>query len=766
MNTKLFVLLALCLSAPLLASGRKLAEQDDVPTALDALKEQCNDTFVDYRADNVTCEACMDTVSGTTFIDQAWACGDQLCQDESLWAEDYPAVDDGFDVCTDCLTNYPVQVCQACFANVPSEYPPPDFDTEDVPEARNRCLQCWDEAPGLRDEGMFGHYLWACGVCSNIPEGDERDWCFECISTAKARAEPVGILSIWEVEELAKEGGATFRWNDFGKCAVKANHSYAVRNGYGDPEGIYSSCAWDSKSQFPSLDPGGVSTDDSIFDQGAQPLLDCIKCMEDTQDYVAFDGSQPNSTNKAYACALCRHPDWFNDEDKTEVELLAISADVELCYSCVANESVWDAWGCTNCFKRQYEAESADTPRPFDVEDCVDCMTSNPYEDKVGAYSWACGECAAIAEDAVRELCQQCILQPSLDSDDLAADLLDHEWVGNASEIICSCVDMSKTAGSTWPSFGGDLSDWYTQDCPNCTAMQKQCYLKREIAAGLYPIKFHLDDSIAPVYDAGGNPGTTGDQCAICMREFEAADQSKNMYACEQYCMNPHTIKSEQEFDQCFSCLTAKANQESSGYNDVASCEMCIQKVADADTRSQCMACINYPTSFPDTRDWACGACASIDNFGSRYECFDCLYREDVDPCACVDGIQRGWLYYEIVEDVCIDPALFADATDDGDESVIQGGSQDLGDDFSGDACAKLADEHGADVWGVDGTTCLWSVSNVAWLQETGPVYPGPSTAAACDEGSYTVPVYGPSSLPPAYGIEEPSFPGPFDPIF
>ena len=64
----------------------------------------------------------------------------------------------------------------------------------------------------------------------------------ECMDSTYAQAAPVGYLTKWEVEQLAKDGAKQL--NDFGRCAYIANHTYNVRMGYVRPEGIYNSCAW------------------------------------------------------------------------------------------------------------------------------------------------------------------------------------------------------------------------------------------------------------------------------------------------------------------------------------------------------------------------------------------------------------------------------------------------------------------------------------------------------------------------------------------
>ncbi|KAG1652952.1 hypothetical protein FOA52_003314, partial [Chlamydomonas sp. UWO 241] len=99
----------------------------------------------------------------------------------------------------------------------------------------------------------------------------------------------------------------------------------------------------------------------------------------------------------------------------------------------------------------------------------------------VGSYNWACAECASIVDSVIRDLCIACIMTPADDAryvvnattEEAAAYALkldSTEWVDNAAEIVCSCVNMAKA--STWGV--GGLEAWYISTCPDCTAMQKR----------------------------------------------------------------------------------------------------------------------------------------------------------------------------------------------------------------------------------------------------------------------------------------------------
>ncbi|KAG1664276.1 hypothetical protein FOA52_009779 [Chlamydomonas sp. UWO 241] len=124
----------------------------------------------------------------------------------------------------------------------------------------------------------------------------------------------------------------------------------------------------------------------------------------------------------------------------------------------------------------------------FDVSQCLTCITDDPYVNKVGAYSWACGECSTLG-DIMGDLCLDCIHNRAvLAGTGLPSDLMDMAWVSDTSVVICDCIDMFKTL------WGGDsLVDWWTDSCPKCTAMQKTCYRRRNITLSAIP-----EDGLAP----------------------------------------------------------------------------------------------------------------------------------------------------------------------------------------------------------------------------------------------------------------------------
>eukprot|EP00955_Chlamydomonas_euryale_P048504 353996-Chlamydomonas_euryale.AAC.4 len=96
--------------------------------------------------------------------------------------------------------------------------------------------------------------------------------------------------------------------------------------------------------------------------------------------------------------------------------------------------------------------------------------------------SWACAECSAIEDPNIRALCLECINYPAVELSSSPELLLNDIWVGDASVIICECVDMSKT--STWTGegdvFDPAVTEWYTEGCPNCTALQTSCYRRKK----------------------------------------------------------------------------------------------------------------------------------------------------------------------------------------------------------------------------------------------------------------------------------------------
>ncbi|KAG1662421.1 hypothetical protein FOA52_012354 [Chlamydomonas sp. UWO 241] len=230
----------------------------------------------------------------------------------------------------------------------------------------------------------------------------------------------------------------------------------------------------------------------------------------------------------------------------------AAKAMADRCFACVFNPNVYNSWGCNYCYEADFLA-GKEGRGTVDTGACTDCVMSNPYKDKVGSYNWACAECANIADGDLKKLCIACIMTPAMDAGYVvdpettytdpseydnyvatyAAKLGDTEWVGNASEIVCSCVDMAKA--STWTV--GQLSDWYTSLCPECTAMQK----RRNItwSAGLDAhdprpsfMAVHVDQSVPDGYrvidvcsdQLGGNNATAPDVDPIHDADFLAGD--------------------------------------------------------------------------------------------------------------------------------------------------------------------------------------------------------------------------------------------------
>ncbi|KAG1654439.1 hypothetical protein FOA52_008699 [Chlamydomonas sp. UWO 241] len=274
-----------------------------------------------------------------------------------------------------------------------------------------------------------------------------------------------------------RESGDT-RDVDCGACAYHANRSYYVDKGWIKPDGIFATCTNTAVAPAgggPVFTPPVKKTGNLVYGS----TTDCLACMETTFDYIGLGGLTPENTSKAYACASCRHPDWIKDK-----------GDATMCFDCVANANVYNAWGCNYC----WEAKFLTGDDSVDTLDCMTCVQDNPYQDKVGSYNWACAECASITDGDLRALCIACIMTPASDagynatmtpSDDVyktyatayALKLDSTEWVGNASEIVCSCVDMAKA--STWGV--GGLEAWYISSCPDCTAMQKSCFKRRNI---------------------------------------------------------------------------------------------------------------------------------------------------------------------------------------------------------------------------------------------------------------------------------------------
>mmetsp|Transcript_38290 Transcript_38290/g.113502 ORF Transcript_38290/g.113502 Transcript_38290/m.113502 type:complete len:1280 (-) Transcript_38290:256-4095(-) len=813
-------------------------------SALDSAKDQCL-TASAPGLDKAGCEDCVESLAQLNR--PLWGCYGQLCQDDELFATtDYPAdgaafgTDSGGSVitCTDCLAVYETETCLACATSVPGEYS--DLAADEVGAARAYCLAC-NNAPSTADEsapypaypgklpgfqtassnqGKEAEYRAACGVCANIPETADgagaaaRVKCAQCMSSTFAMplSEPGGYLTANEIDRLKEDLGKTtlaatdYPLTDFGKCAFIANLTFSVSQGRVEPTGIYSTCAW-STADFPYPQP----TSEVAYPLPDATIAGCLDCIDATVD----------NTTKAYACGLCRNPDWTESDAAVATE----------CYACVENVNVTDAWGCSNCYK----LEADDDTDTFERDECVDCVTNNLYGGAVGTYNWACGECAGIATLEVRELCRQCIMTPAMDSflaDTLEDDLLDPSWVGNASEIICSCVDMAKL--STWgENAPGALLDWYSYDCPNCTAIQKMCYMRRniswpiniipdprpsilaipidavsgdpieagpadgyisadlcsppasaawvlweqdlEVAWGVFqelsnkgclPATGFEDFEVAVAALSAGCAGTpvdltcvllsavppsedyvvihlddfidvpeeTGFDCVECMKEFNALGQDKYMYACNEYCMNPYTMRNGEQIEQCYKCVAdIAANPEASVSDHVGACETCIQGFTgsyplgagafndyDTQKRTECMECINKPTSFPENRDWACVACGQLLNPNAAEQCYACLEENVMDPCQCVDGWKAGWLCYEPTASCILDADGIAALLDNTTDSPgLDGGYvTNLATPFNTDTCAAIAQKEGADLFALLGDTCFYFQGNVQYLTQ------------------------------------------------
>ncbi|KAG1660305.1 hypothetical protein FOA52_003326 [Chlamydomonas sp. UWO 241] len=299
------------------------------------------------------------------------------------------------------------------------------------------------------------------------------------------------------------------------------------------------------------------------------------------------------------------------------------------CFKCVFDPNVYNPWGCNHC----YEASFPDGVTNLTVATAfTKCVTDNPYEDKVGSYNWACAECAAIEDLSVRALCIAYIMTPAVDAgydanaatnldtdaygkyvSDYAAKLGNAEWVSNASETVCFCIDMAKA--STWDA--GTLANWYTSACPECTAQQRSCYEIRNISysvekpgpgidvseeladnivnnvnIGEKTFQQHLDFSLAVeiaelAKSTSSAKVNTGNKCAQCMRDFKTpttalipasvyAGSEDSMYACEQFCMNPDAIANLQQQAQCFGWLD---KFRATGEKNVAPCGLCMTAI-------------------------------------------------------------------------------------------------------------------------------------------------------------------------------------------
>ncbi|KAG1662416.1 hypothetical protein FOA52_012349 [Chlamydomonas sp. UWO 241] len=81
-------------------------------------------------------------------------------------------------------------------------------------------------------------------------------------------------------------------------------------------------------------------------------------------------------------------------------------------------------------------------------------------------------------------------------------------------------------------------------------------------------------------------------------------------------------------------------------------------------------------------------------------------------PVRLRDGVKRGWLFSQ-QKDVCLYTVELTTALA-GPKPRVAGGSESAV--VSSDACAKLADEHGATVFGFANDECFWVQSNLPYL--------------------------------------------------
>ncbi|KAG1653675.1 hypothetical protein FOA52_012970 [Chlamydomonas sp. UWO 241] len=550
------------------------------------------------------------------------------------------------------------------------------------------------------------------------------------------------------------------RPTDYGACAFQANQSFYIEAALIKPVGIRETCAWEKTDVLDEFMPPVV--EQTIGDNNP-PIVtsgfvvsECVTCMDATYQYAdaripGVLGTQPINTSKvlfaecgwgAYACALCRHPNWMKAATEDEAIFLA-----KQCFACVADPNVYNAWGCNFCYEAVFLAtKEGRSPPASATENCTTCVMSNPYEDKVGTYGWACAECASIADDDIRALCMTCVMAPSLMTaefvnDTLAASLLDKDWVGMASELICSCIDMAKA--STWE---GSVADWYVASCPECTAMQK----RRNITWAAIPNHGGVaEDPRVPfvkVVNAELPSNYTLMNCSValtedektylatCMSKLNNVTGTKDFaYACEQYCMNTYTITNLAEHDQCNTCVSDGAALTTDPA--VRPCELCIQSVSwnvfpnatdRYNRRDDCMKCVNGGPTGTD-KNWACGECAKMTSEAAGTACFACLAANSVDPCACVDGIKRGWLFFAPADGGCFGQTTI-------DEALINGtlkGSKTVDDDYKPEQCAKIADGLGHPTFGLDNTgVCYTFPANIQYISAF------PNVTTGCAKGT------------------------------
>ncbi|KAG1674984.1 hypothetical protein FOA52_014779 [Chlamydomonas sp. UWO 241] len=841
----------LVLLAPALVAARSLtgAASSGQKSAIEQMQEDClsDDEIIDiqndtsstfYGLDNADCKACMaDTY---TLEMDVWPCREDICQNYKFFAEAYPAAPSSPTAfnCAVCVADNDPNVCQLCVSLVPSAYSELNKTTPstDVLDARAWCVAAatykvkvndtndavvsagTGTAPAFADvNAEENKFTAAVTVCANIPDsytatfGDVsgafwKDWCLKCLWSPTAQPKPAGTLEYADWAAMAAENET--RPTDYGACAFQANQSFYIEAALIKPVGIRETCAWEKTDVLDEFMPPVV--EQTIGDNNPPNVTsgfvvsECVTCMDATYQYAdaripGVLGTQPINTSKAYACALCRHPNWMKAATEDEAILLA-----KQCFACVADPNVYNAWGCNFCYEAVFLAtKEGRSPPASATENCTTCVMSNPYEDKVGTYGWACAECASIADDDIRALCMTCVMAPSLMTaefvnDTLAASLLDKDWVGMASELICSCIDMAKA--STWEE--GSVAAWYVASCPECTAMQKTCYKRRNITwaaipnhggvaedprvpfvkvvnaelpsnytllacnaaltedekmylvtvlngsicttdagsvkpDGIFDCRAMLDAADAACSIAvpdGAFPGYmlvhldetiqvngTGDGCVKCMSKLNNVTGTKDFaYACEQYCMNTYTITNLAEHDQCNTCISDGAALDTDPA--VSPCEMCIQSVSwnvfpnatdRFARRAECMTCVNnVNVQIDKNKNWACGECAKMTSEAAGTACFACLAKNSVDPCACVDGVKRGWLFFAPASSACLDSTTITTSLTNGTlKGSITNGS------YAPEQCAKIADGLGHPTFGLDEVgSCYTFPANIQYI--------------------------------------------------
>lgn len=130
---------------------------------------------------------------------------------------------------------------------------------------------------------------------------------------------PDGIAEQWEVTSDLWP-----RWNSFGACATKANDTYWINQGTEAPVGAYAQCV----------------ADERLVGEPEMTQRECIDCMD-----VALLWQINKTASKAYVCGATCHSQELIPDGTSEVDGAPLS---KLCSDCVANEDVWDGWGCTN----------------------------------------------------------------------------------------------------------------------------------------------------------------------------------------------------------------------------------------------------------------------------------------------------------------------------------------------------------------------------------------------------------------------------------